>query len=92
VLYDAVVVMPSAEFGEILAHDAAAKDFVSDAFAHCKYIGYSPGARPLLDAVGVEDDEGVVALDGGTAVRFVEQCGALRVWERQPGVHLLAPL
>jgi catalase len=93
VLYDAVAVVPSARLGEVLARDAAAKDFVSDAFAHCKFIGYTDGARPLLDAVGVEEDEGVVALDGADAARaFVDRCGALRVWARQPSVNLLAPL
>jgi catalase len=93
VLYDAVALLPSERFGEMLARDAAAKDFVSDAFAHCKFIAYTAGAQPLLDAVGVEADEGVVALEGGdAATRFVEACSVLRVWARQPSVHLLAPL
>ena len=31
--------------GELLASEPAAKDFVADAHAHCKFIGYTPGAR-----------------------------------------------
>ena len=44
---------PSADGAAQLATDAAARDFVSDAFAHCKFIGYVAAATPLLDAAGV---------------------------------------
>ncbi|MFL5287850.1 MAG: catalase, partial [Rhodopila sp.] len=41
VLYDAVVVIPSAEGAAMLTREATAKDFVSDAYAHAKFIGYA---------------------------------------------------
>ncbi|MEO8095788.1 MAG: catalase, partial [Pseudolysinimonas sp.] len=38
VLYDAVAVIPSAAGAALLAAQAAAKDFVNDAHAHCKFV------------------------------------------------------
>jgi hypothetical protein len=50
---------------ELLSADASTKDFICDAFTHCKYIGFAAAARLLLEATGVADamDEGFVALD-----------------------------
>ncbi|HWW27567.1 MAG TPA: catalase [Caulobacter sp.] len=87
VLYDAVVLAVSAEGAALLSKDKTAKDFVSDAFAHCKFIGYTPHAEILLAKAGVapEDfDDGLIALqdaDGATA--FLSACGQLRVWDRE---------
>jgi catalase len=89
VLYDAVAVLVSAEGAGLLAGDATAKDFVSDAHAHSKFIGYVPAAQPLLDAAGVGGsiDDGWVSLDGAAAVdSFLERCRAVRFWERTPTV------
>jgi catalase len=89
VLYDAIAVLVSPEGASLLAADAAAKDFLTDAHAHCKFIGHVPAAQPLLDAAGVTDlmDDGWIALDGHQAVRsFVERCRAVRFWSRTPTV------
>ena len=75
VLYDAVVLLMSAEGAALLAADAAAKDFVTDAHAHCKFIAYTPDAVALLDAAGVvaELDDGYIELDRRAAITtFVE--------------------
>src|SRR6202022_3369099 len=40
VVYAAVVVLASAEGASALARLPAARDFVTDAYAHCKFIGY----------------------------------------------------
>ena len=53
VLYDAVALLVSADGSALLAKDAAAKDFVSDAFAHCKFIAYSADALPLFEKAGI---------------------------------------
>ena len=46
--------------GAALAQDPAAKDFISDAHAHAKFVAYHPDAMPLLQAAGVDTDlEGV---------------------------------
>lgn len=92
VLYDAVAVVVSAEGAQLLAMDKAAKDFVSDAYAHCKFIGYTPQAQPYFERAGVtaaDLDDGVIALDGPAAVAgFLEACGQVRLWAREAKVDL----
>jgi catalase len=86
VLYDAVCVLLAAEGAEMLAALPAARDFVTDAFAHFKFIGYSTGAVPLLDAVSVDPDaeQGIIAVDDDAAVAaFLDQCRSLRIWTRR---------
>jgi catalase len=89
VLYDAVVVIPSAEGAKLLANEATAKDFVNDAYAHAKFIGYAASAKPLFEKAGVtEMDEGIIALKSAAdAKRFVEVCRTLRFWQREAKVH-----
>ena len=50
----------------ICCKESAARDFVADAFAHCKFIGYVEAARPLFEKAGIADslDEGVIAIEG----------------------------
>lgn len=87
VLYDAVVLALSPEGAAMLARDKAAKDFVSDAFAHCKFIGYTTAAEPLLMRAGIapeEFDDGMIVLDGPQDVpAFLALCGELRFWARE---------
>ncbi|WP_421699125.1 catalase [Ancylobacter sp.] len=91
VLFDAVALLLSEEGAERLAGEAAARDFVADAFAHCKFIGFTPGAMPLLAKAGVapDADEGLIALEDASSVdAFVESCRALRLWAREAAVKL----
>jgi catalase len=91
VLFDAVALILSEEGAEHLTGEAAARDFVADAFAHCKFIGFTAGAFPLLQKAGVdpEEDEGLVALDDAKAVAgFVQICRKLRLWSREMAVKL----
>jgi catalase len=86
VLFDAVVVLASEEGGVELATQPAAQDFVTDAFAHCKFVGYTAGAVALLEATGLAGrlDDGFVELASGTAASgFLERCRGLRHWERE---------
>jgi catalase len=86
VLYDAVVVAVSADGIERLRDAPAARDFVSDAFAHCKFIGYSSAAQALFAATGLSDkiDGGCQELAGDDDVDgFLTTCAALRYWPRQ---------
>ena len=48
----------------MLAALPAARDFVTDAFAHCKFIGYAGDAAPLFEAAGLGNliDDGFVDL------------------------------
>ncbi len=87
--YDAVVLLPSEPRAQRLALDATSRDFVPDAFAHAKYIGYVADAMPLLEKAGVaaDLDEGCLPLDeAGSATRFVETCRTLRFWPREAEV------
>jgi catalase len=85
VLYDAVVVLPGEESVAHLAPDAAVRDFIADAFGHCKFIGHVPAAQPLLEAAGVWSrlDQGFVDLGEVSAAEFVERCRRLRFWDRE---------
>jgi catalase len=86
VLYDAVVLLVSAAGASQLAHEPAARDFVTDAYAHYKFIGYTSDAAPLLDATGVSElrDGGCIELgSNGSAASFISACRRLRFWERE---------
>ena len=86
VLYDAVAVLPSAEGAARLLKNAAAKDFISDAFAHLKFIAWVKAAVPLFEKAGIakELDAGCIELSGAKSVaQFVTACRKLRLWERE---------
>ncbi|MBB2206596.1 catalase [Gluconacetobacter takamatsuzukensis] len=91
VLFDAVAVIAAKDGAALLAGDAAAKDFVTDAFAHCKFIGYTPEATILFDKAGLggDLDAGCIALKSeGDIAAFVTACHALRFWDREAKVDL----
>jgi catalase len=91
VLYDAVALLLSEDGAALLATDKTAKDFVSDAFAHCKFIASTKASHPLLEAAGVAGqlDEGCVQLlTRKDAASFIDACGQLRVWDREPKIDL----
>jgi catalase len=86
VLYDAVALLVSKDGARKLSADAPTRDFISDAFAHCKFIGYSAAAEPLLVAAGVADamDEGFIVLRAARdAATFIKACRTLRLWARE---------
>jgi catalase len=86
VLYDAVALLPSEAHAEMLSKMAPARDFVADAFAHMKFIGFVEAARPLFEKAGVDDsrDDGFIALQGAEGCsRFVSACHQLRFWDRE---------
>ena len=89
VLYDAVALLPSEDGATALAKEPAARDFVADAFAHMKFIGYVEAALPLFDKAGVLDsrDEGCIALEGPEGwAQFVASCRQLRFWAREVAI------
>ncbi|MDB5684249.1 MAG: catalase, partial [Sphingomonas bacterium] len=91
VLYDAVAIIPSAAGAALLATDAASKDFVADAYGHCKYIGYSKEALALFAEARVppELDKGFIALaKASDAKTLVTECRSLRFWPREMAVDL----
>jgi catalase len=88
VLYDAVAILISPDGAKRLGGEATARDFVADAFAHAKFIAYVDAAKPLLDKAGAIPDAGCFLLSApGDADRFIQSCGELRFWTREPHVH-----
>ena len=86
VLYDAVALLFGEGTGEALMGQPEARDFVADAFAHCKFIGFSPEVLPLLDKAGIAGtiDEGMIQLSNSANVsKFVSLLGQLRHWKRE---------
>lgn len=86
VLYDAIALLPSAEGVKSLVRNAAAKDFVSDAFAHLKFIAYVDAAKPLFEKTGIagDMDDGFILLSEAKGpAAFVEACRKLRLWKRE---------
>ncbi|WP_374648362.1 catalase [Rhizorhabdus sp.] len=84
-LFDAVAVILSDEGCKALMKEAAAVQFVMDAFGHLKAIGASEAAKPLLDKAGVEPDGGVTGLGDD----FVAAARG-RFYAREPKLRMLA--
>lgn len=86
VVFDAVAVILSQAGAELLQKDGASKDFVADAFAHCKFIAYNDEALLLFKAVSIDGDldAGCIKLaKASDAKAFIKACGNLRFWERE---------
>ncbi|HEX4339299.1 MAG TPA: catalase [Polyangiaceae bacterium] len=87
VVFDAVAVVLSDAGAERLSKEAAAVDFVRDAFGHLKAIAVDDGGRALLEAAGVEPDDMVV--DAKNTKRFMG-AAKTRAWDREAQVRTLA--
>lgn len=92
VLYDAVALLPAQAAMDGLLQESTARDFVADAFAHCKFIGYVKTAVPLLEKAGITEadvDDGIVAITSSNdAAGFIGKLADLRVWDREPKVKM----
>ena len=86
VLYDAVALIFGANSGEAVAEKPEARDFLADAFVHCKFIAFNPEAAALVEKTGLSNslDEGLMQISGPGEIRsFVSQLGQLRLWKRE---------
>lgn len=85
VLFDAVALVFSEEAGSEMANDKPSQDFLSDAFAHAKFIAWTDAAMPLIEAVGISDkiDDGMLKIDGENVSDFLRACKKLRFWDRK---------
>ena len=84
-LFDAVALALSDHGCGTLVDDAAAVQFVMDAFGHLKAIGASKAAKPLLDKAGVTPAKGVT----GLGKDFIE-AAQTRFWDRESSLRNLA--
>ena len=93
IMFDAVVIAPSAEGADMLMSESAALDFVSDAYAHLKVIGHVEAAAPLLEAAGVDpagNDTGVIPFNRkGDVKPFLAAAKKHRIWDREPSVRIV---
>ena len=87
-LVDAVALVLSEESAKQLAADAAAVQFVQDAFGHLKAIGATSSTQPLLDRAGVGSDPGVTYLE--SALGDFVKAASTRQWDRERLLRLLA--
>jgi catalase len=91
VLYDAVALLPAESAMDDLVQESTARDFVADAFAHCKFIGYVAAVMPLFEKAGMANslDEGCIALASPKDIAgFIGALGKLRFWSREPKVRM----
>ena len=84
-IFDAIAVVVSDAGCKSLVNEAAAVQFVMDAFGHLKAIGYTKAAQPLLNKAGVKPDAAVT----GLGPDFIK-AARTRLWSREPGLRTLA--
>ena len=82
--FDAVAVVLSKDAGEALAREAAAVDFVRDAFGHLKAIAFDTGGDALLTAARVGKDCGVKTV---TDVAGFIAAAKTHQWDREAKVR-----
>ena len=85
--FDAVYVPGGDSAASTLAGSAVARDFVAEAFAHCKAVAASGAGQNLLAIAGIPVDaspEGLVLAStaADTVDGFIEAIGNHRAWDR----------
>ena len=89
VLFDAIALLPGEGGIDELAGQPPVRDFISDALAHCKFIGFNKNGQQLMSSAGfgARQDGGCISLDSTnveeTCIRFIESCTALRYRDRE---------
>ena len=87
VMFDAVAIVLSDAGAQKLCEEAAAIDFVRDAFGHLKALAVDRGGQALLQKAGIAPDRGVMS--AGDTKAFI-QAAKTRQWKREALVRTLA--
>jgi catalase len=90
VLFDGVVLLPSAEGTAALLGMAAAVNWLRDAFGHLKAIGFNEEALPLFAKAAIKPDAklGVVSLKEGRGLdAFIAAAKKHKIWDREKLVN-----
>ncbi len=87
VMFDAVAVVLSAKGAKAMCSEAAAIDFVRDAFGHLKAMAVDEGGVALLQHAGIKGDAGVV---NAADIKGFIAAAKLRYWNREASVRTLA--
>jgi catalase len=91
VIFDACAIVVGEEGIDALVALPAAVQWVADAFNHCKVIGATAAAQPLLDKAAVKPDAGVFDLAGKGVEQFVAQAKRGRIWAREEQAEVPPP-
>lgn len=82
VLFDGIALILTEPEAKRLAKQKPVQDFVRDAFAHLKAIGYSSGAQPLLSLTQSRGDEFMITLNSkAQGIALINKL-ASRCWPR----------
>ncbi len=85
IFFDTVVVLASEAGAKDLATQAAAIDWVANAFAHLKVIAHTEAAQVLLDRANVKPVAGVISLKNAASMAaYIKIAKAGRIWDREP--------
>lgn len=87
IMFDAVAIILSEDGAASLKEEAAAIDFVHDAYGHLKAIASDAGAKALLQKAHVEKDAGILDV---TDVDAFIAAAKTRQWDREKLVRMLA--
>ena len=87
ILFDAVAVILSDATAKVLSVEAAAVDFVRDAFGHLKAIAFDKGGEVLIQKANINIDKGV--LNASEINAFITQAKT-RQFDREKSVRKLA--
>lgn len=84
-LFDFVLVAPGEAEVDGLLEQAAAIDWIRDAYGHLKIIGYVAAALPLFEraAVATDGQRGVLFIDKSQLDSFFECAKQHRIWDRE---------
>jgi catalase len=87
VMFDAIAIIISNEAAKTLSMEAAAIDFIRDAYGHLKAIGADNGGGILVKSANIHTDAGV--LDALEIDAFIS-AAKTRQWEREQLIRTLA--
>lgn len=85
VVFDAVAILASEKGVQALLKSPPARDFAADAYAHYKFVGFTPPAAKLFTKIGLpaDLDDGFHSLaKPGDVKTFIAACKRLRFWDR----------
>ena len=86
-IFDTVVVLASKAGAKDLATQAAAIDWVRDAFGHLMVVGHSVEAQALFTKAGIQADAGIISLGAEKSVAgYITAAKSGRIWQREASV------
>jgi catalase len=87
VLFDTVVIAVSETEIDTLKKQAAVLNFIRDAYAHLKVIGWTAASTPLLEIAGINIDDGVVEVDTSEGtIAYLDVAKKGRIWPRAAAI------